>query len=186
MTDKIRLRDIAGYCPEEAIWKMLAELSRLLDDDIGKHSPNPDSILVVGDSFVVDTGVVAEEEFLAPEHHEGQAVTAEQAVWALGATAYYMATGHAMFGGYGGKYQHLHPRVTLPNMPKAFHALTPVFHKCVSSQPTERINLRELANLADKGFETCSRKQREAKKKEPFTETGTSHHDRWPEEMTEI
>jgi serine/threonine protein kinase len=185
MTDKIRLRDIAGFCPEKAVWKMLADLSGLMEDGRVPFSPNPDNILVDGDSFLPDMSTGVEEEFLAPEQ-EGQETTAEQAVWALGATAYFMATGHVVFGGYGGKYQRLHPHVALPNMPKAFQALTPVLHRCVPSNPSERIDLKELGTLARKGLDACRSRKRTVGQKDSFTETEAGHHDGWPEEMTEI
>lgn len=185
MNDKIRLRDIAGFCPEEAIWKMMADLSTSMEDGKMAFPPNPDNILVDSDTFLPDINVGGEEVFLAPEQ-EGQKTTTEQGVWALGATAYFMATGHVLFGGYGGKYQLLHPHVALPNMPKAFQALTPVLHRCIASNPSERIGIKELATLAQKGLDACRLRKRTAKKKNPLTETETGHHDGWPEEMTEI
>ena len=146
MTEKIRIRDIAGFCPEEAVWKMMIDISHLISDVKMVTQPNPDSILVDGDAFIIDTDIDEIDAFLAPEQYDVDKKDIKQAVWALGATAYFMATGHVIFGGFGGKYQKNHPNVPLPNMPKTLHSLTPVIHKCITCVPSERISLEDEYN----------------------------------------
>ena len=186
MNEKIRLRDIAGFCPEEAVWKMMADISNLISDDKMLTQPNPDSILVDGDSFIIDSGTVEIDAFLAPEQYDVNKKDIKQKVWALGATAYFMATGHTMFGGFGGKYQNSHPNVPLPNMPKPLHLLTPVIHKCITCIPSERISPEELKLLATKGLENCSRQHRgKIANVNNFTVTKNGNEDKWPEKMIE-
>ena len=166
----VTLRDIAGFCPEEAIWKMLADVSDFLLKENCGYQINANTIIVAGNQFVVKG-----EKSPTPK---------EEMVWALGAAAYYAATGHAVFGGHGYEYQQEHPHVALPVLQKSFQMLTPVIHQCLCAEKSKRISMESLRQSAEKGLAACSRRQRI--KAEPVSEpTRESHHEgeKWPEEM---
>ena len=181
------IRDIAGFCPEEAIWKMMSDISTfLLQEQTGCYL-TPDAVVVDGYSFLVDMGQCAISEFLAPEQNDSNKPESYQMVWALGAVAYYMATGHVVFGGHGGKYQKEHPAVALPVLPKDFQSLTPVLQKCLYYNPNERTSLKELEQLSIDGLHLCEkqrRKQSASLEKEQVVEY-KNIDERWPEKMIE-
>lgn len=172
MNKRMTVRDIAGFCPEEAIWRMLDHVSGFLIKESSGFPLNADTIVVDGEQFMV-TG--------SPDD-----TTMEDMVWALGATAYYAATGHKVFGGHGRSYQQEHPQVSLPVLPKTFQTLTPVIHRCLCYDTSERISMEELKHLAQEGLDTCSQRQRNK-----AIQTGNpvkerkNLFDKWPEEMKE-
>ena len=102
------IRDIAGFCPEEAIWKMMVDVSSFLQKDETSIFLTPDSVTVDGSTFIVESNHEMSSEFNAPEYQDSQKPDEKQMVWSLGAVAYYMATGHIVFGGHGGSYQKEH------------------------------------------------------------------------------
>lgn len=183
----IMIRDIAGFCPEEAVWKMIADISMFLMNNKSVRFLSPESIIVDGNTFIIAINNDVDVDFLAPEHDGNQTVDEKQLVWTLAALAYYMALGHIIFGGHGGKYQKNHPLVSLPVMPKDYKLLTPVMHKCLCSQPDERIGLNELHNLALKGLACCEKQERVIKVEGDTTVNDVKYiGDKWPEEMMEI
>lgn len=191
MSERMTIRDIAGFCPEEAVWKMMADVSEFLLKEENCYGLTPDSIVLDGNTFMVETDGDCKSpsiEYLAPEQdNEGKTETA-QIVWSLGAVAYYMATGHIVFGGHGGNYQKGHPSVALPVLPKGIQALTPVLQKCLCYAPEERIKLKELKELVQKGLNACEKKQRrqaDSTAKEPVKEVNNIG-EKWPEEMIEV
>ena len=190
-SDRMTIRDIAGFCPEEAVWKMIADVSELLLKEGYGNMLTPDSIVVEGYAFMVETGgegISPSTEFLAPEHESGVKSDEIQMVWSLGALAYYTATGHIIFGGHGGRYQKAHPSVALPVLPKGLQALTPVLQKCLCFAPDERIKLNDLRELAQQGLKACEKRQR----RQSVSATNESNKEvkpigeKWPEEMIEV
>lgn len=190
MSKQMTIRDISGFCPEEAIWKMIADVSEcLLNDGVG-NGLSPDSVIVDGNSFMVNRIQDIENEFHAPEHKDDQLSDEKEEVWSLGAIAYYASTGHVVFGGHGGKYQKEHPLVSLPALPKRLHSLTPLLQKCLCYDSKERIGLEVLNDLARKGLEECGKQSRnrimsangKEKKENGVKYTG----EKWPEEMIEL
>lgn len=190
MSKQMTIRDIAGFCPEEAIWKMIADVSDCLLNDGVANGLSPDSIIIDGNSFMVNRIQDIENEFHAPEHKDGQQ-SEEEKVWSLGAIAYYASTGHIVFGGQGGKYQKEHPLVSLPALPKGLQSLTPLLQKCLCYDSNKRIGLKVLNEHARKGMEECGKHRRkknmsdnneEEKKENGVKYTG----EKWPEEMVEL
>ena len=185
--DRMTIRDIAGFCPEEAVWKMITDVCTFLLKENSAYIINPDSIFVDGNLFLIEKGTDSKSEFLAPEQEDNPKEDFAQCVWQIGSIAYYMATGHVVFGGRGGTYQREHPHVALPVMPKSFQALTLVIQSCLSYHPAERICLEKLKEKAEKGLAACLQSQRE-------THTQTSmpvkkenkQKEKWPEEMIEV
>lgn len=185
MSKRMTIRDIAGFCPENAVWKMLADISALLIKDDTCCFLTPESIVVDGDSFIVESEKEGVSEFLAPEQEKSQMPRDNQKVWSLGAVAYYMVTGHVIFGGHGSVYQKAHPSVPLPVMPKGLQALTSVLQKCLCYIPDERVNLKDLNTLSLKGLTFCEQQQRSKSPQmvnAPQTEV-KQNGDKWPEEM---
>ena len=181
MNEELKLRDIAGFCPEEAVWKMLADICGLLLREDASYALTPDSIVIDGDTFMVKTGNDISQEFVAPDQDKENVPETAQMVWSLGAVAYDMATGHVIFGGRGGDYQKEHPSVPLP-------VLNSVVHRCLCHNPQERISLQELKTLATNGRENCLRQRQEEAKmpEQPNNQTAKQLIDNWPEEMIEI
>ena len=182
------IRDIAGFCPEEAIWKMMVDVSSFLLKDEKSCFLSPDSVTVDGSTFIVESDNKTSNEFLAPEYNGAQKPDTKQMIWSLGAIAYYMATGHIVFGGHGGSYQKEHSSILLPILPKGLQALTPVLHKCLCYDPKERINLKDLKDLSFNGWGTCEKQQRERTivVKENTEKVICNLDEKWPEKMTGI
>lgn len=187
MNKQMNVRDIAGLCPEVAVWKMLADVGSLLQSEARGYVLSPDTIGVDGEAFMLEGGEEPSAAFLAPEQQAGEEPTEAQMVWALGATAYFAATGHVVFGGHGGSYQRRHPQVPLPALPKAYQALTPLVRQCLCCQPSERISLPELTEQARKGLYACMQKPRtKATTATKPAETAEEAAQPWPEEMKEL
>lgn len=182
------IRDIAGFCPEEAIWKMMADVSEYILKDQADYLLSPDSVMIDGNMFMVVARQECLSEFMAPEQIDNHKSNEEGIIWSLGAVVYYMATGHVIFGGHGGNYQKNHPNVPLPILPKGLQALTPVIQRCLCYNLNERISLKDLYELSVKGLTSCKKQQRkkvvatEKKQDKIVKYTG----EKWPEEMIEI
>lgn len=183
----MNIRDIAGFCPEEAVWKMMTDVSSFLLKERVPYLLTPDTIVVDGNIFIVETGHEVLNEFLAPEYNANN-IDMPQMVWALGAVAYYVATGHVFFGGHGGIYQREHPSVYLPVLPKSMQSLNPVVQRCLCYEVEKRIVMEELCELCRSGWNVCVKNQRAS--------SGIiidEHHknveytgQKWPEEMIEV
>lgn len=188
MSERMTIRDIAGFCPEEAVWKMMADISEYLLKDHKDCLLSPGSIMIDGRLFLVEAGQERVNEFTAPEQTDNQKADEKGLVWSLGAIVYYLATGHIIFGGHGSCYQREHPNVPLPTLPKGLQALTPVVSRCLCYNPCERISLNELNSRSLEGLAYCKKQQR---KKTVTTEKKQAKEvnysgEKWPEEMIEI
>lgn len=175
MTDnlKIKLSDIAGFCPEEAIWKLIVDVSDFLIKEKCGYHLSADTIMVDGDTFLIESNKDDEN--------------ASEMVWTLGAIVYYVATGHIIFGGHGQSYQQDHPHVPLPALPKVYHSLTPVVHQCLCSDADKRVSLEELHGIACKELDACRKQQRSRETTNIKTNKKDNKHvEKWPEEMKEI
>lgn len=53
MNERLTIQEIAGFCPEEAVWKMLADVSNFLSKEDAGYQLGADTIVVVGDQFMV-------------------------------------------------------------------------------------------------------------------------------------
>ena len=187
MSKQMTIRDIAGFCPEEAIWKMIADVSGCLISGGHEKTLSPDSVTIDGSSFMIIQCQGEIGEFLAPEHKNGRMPDEKESVWVLGAIAYFAATGHVLFGGHGGVYQKDHPSVSLPVLPKGSQTMTPVLQKCLCMMPDERIGLQELHALAQRGLSECGKQMR--KKASPANKDENKMKytgEKWPEEMIEV
>lgn len=168
----MKLQDIAGFCPEEAIWRMLADVSRFVISDGGGYTLDANTVAVDGSHFMVTA--------------ENDGTQAADMVWALGALAYYAATGHEVFGGHGAAYQQEHPSVALPSMPKTFQALTAIVHACLCYDTSQRTTLQALSEAAQKGLDACAAQQRSKDDANVSKSTPKANGtiEKWPEEMS--
>lgn len=188
MNSVLNLIDIAGFCPEEAVWKMITDVCEFLSKDPSVSFLSPRTIVVDGETFLVEAGDKPNEYYLAPEQLNGnQRSTQEQLVWQIGAVAFFMATGHLPFGGHGSRYQREHPHVTLPVLPKAFQSLSPIVQRCMYTNPSKRITMEELKKVAHNGLLVCSQRQRsKVTQQNKSIETKKYQKEKWPEKMIEV
>ena len=179
------LRDIAGYCPERALWQLVADLCQEAQGGFGDgRNLAPDGIIVDGDAFRLADDGQPEPAFLAPEHG-GDGVDREaQLVWSIGALVCYAATGRVIFGGYGSAYQLKHPLVALPALPKEHRRLTPLVQRCLCADPAQRIALSELAAMARDGLAQCRTERPVRGDRMEERACGSSNEKQWPERMT--
>lgn len=186
MNKRITLRDIAGYCPEEAIWKMVIDLGQSIKDN-GHCPSSPDGVIVDGMSFLTDESAGTQTQFLAPESSDNTNCNQAQQIWTLGALIYFASSGRTLFGGYGGAYQQSHPNVLLPVLRKDHQSLTALVQQCLQCDPTLRIGIDKVIDEARKGFENCRATMRcstESKRKSMPTASRLKTEN-WPEEMIE-
>ena len=127
---KLTLTGIAGFCPEPAVWQLVADLCDIVQAHRSGAYLAPENIIADHYSFRVDDTGVEAQEFQAPETAATGQVTDAQCVWSMGALIYYCTLGRVVFGGHGSAYQRQHPDVALPVLPKTHRALTPVLHRC--------------------------------------------------------
>lgn len=194
MNNKIELRNIAGFCPEEAIWKMVVDICVQIEKDATTASVvlSPTSIVVDGETFLLEDENSGTEGFLAPEHVETQKQSEAGTVWAIGAAIYYASSGRLLFGGKGGQYQTQHPSVALPSLQKSHESLTSVMQQCLCTNPADRITLKELETMASQGLAKCRCQKgwitNPTKRTSRHTENNkneTTTIEEWPEEMIE-
>lgn len=186
MNKRITLRDIAGFCPEEAIWKMVADLGQSIKDN--HQCPlSPDGVIIDGVNYLLDENCTGQAEFLAPETAEDFPCGKQQGVWTLGALIYYASSGRALFGGYGGTYQKSHPNVLLPSLHKDHQSLTALMQQCLQHDPGARISIDQLVIEAQKGLENCRKATRRHIDgvEETTVATVKQQKENWPEEMKE-
>lgn len=188
MSKRITLKDIAGYCPEEAIWKMIADLGQSVKD--AGHCPmSPDEVIVDGVSFLTDDHGGLQEQYLAPECNDGTPCGQRQQIWTLGALIYYASSGRTLFGGHGGAYQRRHPNVLLPSLRKSHSSLSVLMQQCLQHDMSSRIGIDKLLDEARKGLENCRKTKRGHNKgiEELVPSSATKQRkDHWPEEMIEM
>lgn len=186
MNRRITLKDIAGYCPEEAIWKMAIDLGQSIKDN-GYCPLSPEGVIVDDTSFLTDENAATQAQFLAPECSDGASYSPAQQIWTLGALIYYASSGRTLFGGYGGAYQKNHPHVLLPTLRKDHQPLTPLVQQCLAFDPSSRIGIDSMIAEARKGLENCRSTRRPSSRKAYETLPSTSRQitENWPEEMKE-
>ena len=185
---EMNLHAIAGFCSEEALWKMLKDMtSALLDQPDGKRAVlMPEKVIVDGDRFLLSKEATQHPatEFYPPEgiKDSGDAGI----VWSLGALTCYASSGHYVFGGRGGVYQQSNPKTELPTLRKEHSALTAVIRQCLCYSPSQRISLRALHAAAVAGCQQSEQRARVLLATEKRDGGGCPdvEDDGWPERMT--
>lgn len=186
MNKRITLRDIAGYCPEEAIWRMAVDLGQSIKDN-NQCPASPDEVIVDGLSFLIGEKTDEQPEFMPPESSDKAPSGQPQQVWTLGALIYHASSGRTLFGGHGGAYQKTHPNVLLPSLQKSHQSLTALMQQCLQYDPSSRISIGKLVDEARKGLENCRKTTRCRSKaaQEAAPESDKQRKENWPEEMIE-
>jgi len=185
---EMNLHAIAGFCSEEALWKMLKDMtSALLDQPDGKRAVlMPEKVIVDGDRFLLSKEATQHPatEFYPPEgiKDSGDAGI----VWSLGALTCYASSGHYVFGGRGGVYQQSNPKTELPTLRREHSALTAVIRQCLCYSPSQRISLRALHAAAVAGCQQSEQRARVLLGTEKRDGGGCPdvEDDGWPERMT--
>lgn len=187
MTEQMTIRAVAGYCHTKALWTLLVDLSAEWLGDTPKtwQLIMPDMVLVDGENFRIDANEQQQPtiEFYPPEGigNLGEAGV----IWSIGAIICFASSGHYLFGGRGGAYQHRHPQIELPTLRKEHADLDAVVKRCLCYSPSQRISMRELHGLAIKGLETNRQKSR-LQRQESFGDMNVmpmDADDAWPEKM---
>lgn len=183
MSDRcLTLKSIAGYCIEEALWKLVIDMvSDIQEKKFVLGGIDPDMVVIENEDFHILPKEDVMPSFCAPK---GKPIEAAM-VWSLGALLCYASSGHLIFGGNGSLYQSKHPDVKLPALQKRHSSLTPLVQRCLAFSPEKRIGLDELMIEARKGLELCKKRGRiksnaKTEKKHPVI---SSLDERWPEEM---
>ena len=186
MNKRITLRDIAGYCPEEAIWRMAADLGQCIKDN-SQCPTSPDEVIVDGLSFLIGEKTDERPEFMPPECVNKAPCGQPQQVWTLGALIYHASSGRTLFGGHGGAYQNTHPNVLLPSLQKSHQSLTALMQQCLQHDPSSRISIGKLVDEALKGLEKCRKTTRSHRKaaQDAAATSDKRRKENWPEEMIE-
>jgi hypothetical protein len=185
---EMNLHAIAGFCSEEALWKMLKDMtSALLDQPDGERAVlMPEKVIVDGERFLLSKEGTQHPaaEFYPPEgiKDSGDAGI----VWSLGALACYASSGHYVFGGRGGVYQQSNPKTELPTLRREHSALTAVIRQCLCYSPSQRISLRALHAAAVAGCQQSEQRARVLLATEKRDGCGCPdvEDDGWPERMT--
>ena len=186
MNKRITLRDIAGYCPEEAIWRMTIDLGQCIKGNT-QCPKSPDEVVIDGLSFLIGDKTDVQPEFMAPEYSNNTHYGQPQQVWTLGALIYHASSGRTLFGSYGGAYQKTHPNVLLPSLQKKHQSLTALMQKCLQHDPSSRIIIGKLIDEALKGLENCRKTTRShcEAAQEAASKGDKQRKENWPEEMIE-
>lgn len=187
MNKIITLRDIAGFCPEEAIWKMIVDLGQSIKDN--HQCPlSPDEVIIDGMSFLLGEKSSDRFQFLAPECTNEASCGQAQLVWSLGALIYYASSGRILFGGNGSIYQKNHPNVLLPSLRKSHQSLTALMQQCLQYDPSSRISINKLIDEAQRGLGSCRKTMRGHCKstEESAPSSANQRKENWPEEMIEM
>lgn len=184
MNNPLRLSQIAGYCPEIVIWKMVSDLCDAIQGkESGSRLITPDTIVVDGDMFYITPSDSIDPIFLPPEYAEGAAVLPSHQVWMIGAAIYYASSNRILFGGHGSRYQRECPNVRLPALQKVHQMITPVMQRCLQYDPSKRIESKELKTVAQREWERCRREPRPQIELPNEVIRVTPHDQKWPEAM---
>lgn len=179
---RMTLKSIAGYCIEEALWKLVINIvAEIQEKRLVLGGIDPNMVVIENDDFQLVSKEEIMPSFCAPEEKPSEAAM----VWSLGALLCYASSGHLIFGGSGSSYQSKHPSVKLPVLQKKHSSLTPLVQRCLKYSPEKRISLNELVIDARKGLELCKKRVRsksnvKVEKDRPMV---SSLDERWPEEM---
>lgn len=186
MNKRITLKDIAGYCPEEAIWRMAADLGQCIKNS-SQCPTSPDEVIVDGLSFLIGDKTDEQSEFIPPECFSNAPYGQPQQVWTLGALIYHASSGRTLFGGHGGAYQKIHPNVLLPSLQKKHQSLTALMQQCLQHNPSSRISIGRLVDEALKGLGNCRKTTRSycMADRKAASKGDNQRKENWPEEMIE-
>ena len=187
MNEKLTIRDIAGFCPEEAVWKLLADVSEAAASGV-LCALSPETVVCDGNTFIIERDQEPLSGFIAPEVKDSSIIGEPQMTWSLGALAYFAATGRQLFGGRGSAYQREHPSAALPGLPKKFCRIASLVRACLDVNPDKRPRMDALHEQAQRGHASCKSDGISSRSTivNTYKRTSDTIGDKWPEEMEEI
>lgn len=166
---------LAGDIDEETAWRIVLAVANGWEE---KPTPiNPAHILIADEGFMVsEWSESTDNRFEAPEGY--------CAVWALGATTFYMTMGCHVFHGLGGKAQT--PSTPVPLLRKDYPELNALVGACLQYEKAKRPEMGSIAGIALKNIERLGKMSQERRKKkniENGQEGRTELENLWPDEM---
>lgn len=166
---------LAGEIDELTAWRILHDVAAQAQ---GSDTPvEPEHIMIDGAGFILNPfSRSLDTKFTAPEGYE--------AVWALGASVFYIFLGCHVFQGLGGKGET--PTAPIPTLRRELPELSGLIAACLAYDPKRRPSLQRIVEVADYNLVRCGRNVMEFPPKKRNYETGISSDDLdygWPEEM---
>lgn len=161
---------LAGSVDESCVWRLMNDVAGQLPSDV---PVSPEHILIDGEGFTLaEWSRSADERFTAPEGYD--------AVWALGASAFYILMGCHVFQGLGGKAQG--PSTPIPVARRDSKQLSMLLCRCLAFDPKRRPSAQEIKMIAESNL--AESKAAEPALKQSNHKAPSSHLDElWPEEM---
>lgn len=152
MNEKLTIADLAGHANEPTVWKLLKEVSEQAMKQ-KQFIINPFLVEIGEDGhFMLMPSEVQQTGFDAPE-----AVNAERkeanAVWSLGATAFFAVMGVQVMNGKGGLEQTKTSR--LPYMRSEWPELSELIMQCLQFDPIKRNSLQSIYDKSLQQYEQC-------------------------------
>lgn len=169
---------LAGLLDESDVWRLMADVAKALIS--GAKTPVcPAHILSDGGpEFTLNPWSSSlDKAYCAPEGYE--------AVWALGATAFFMTLGCPVFYGYGGRLQREHTPV--PAMRRSWPELSALVARCLDFKPSRRPAIQEIKDLSSRALMRLEAEQKRSRPLKPEAARSVLTHnsdglDRlWPE-----
>lgn len=166
---------LAGDIDELTAWTLICDIAAEMRDSGTPVSPR--HILIDGAGFrLSELATSHDARFTAPEGYS--------AVWALGATVFYLFMGCHVFQGLGGKVQTA--ATPVPVLRRELPELSETVARCLDFSPSRRPDTEELTRIARANIERCKKTAREFPplREAPAKVYGHDETERlWPEEM---
>ena len=180
-TDQLTLKDVAGYCTERMVWKLLLGLADGWTPG-NLERITPAMVTATDTDLTLDKQLPAGDEaraFMPPEHN-GDPQAAE--VWTAGALAHYALTGMQVFEGRGGETQTAATPVPRIAGSRAGRQLSTLVCRCLSYNPTDRPAMHDIVHKAQEALAA-----KPTPPKRLVSKTGRTYETSlvkfWPEEM---
>ncbi len=164
---------LAGCADEPTIWRLIADMAEALPSDTPL---SPEHVLIDNEGFVLSPWSESiDKRFTAPEGYS--------AVWALGATAFYVFMGCHVFQGLGGKGQKA--STPIPVMRKECPELSKLVARCLAYYPAERPDIDAIKDEAKEALERIDSKPKQQLplKNERKNISDDAIDSLWPEKM---
>lgn len=166
---------IAGEIDELTAWQIFHDIS----DTVSKvKTPvSPQHILMDGNGFILsEWSESIDPKFTAPEGYD--------AVWALGATVFYVFLGCHVFQGLGGKGQT--KTAPVPTLRRELPELSKFVSRCLDYTPKRRPTMKEILKESSENIDRCLKNMSEfppLKNDEEKIITADEIDAYWPEDM---
>lgn len=133
---------LAGEIDELTAWQILHDVAA----DKSKTPISPENIMIDGIGFALsDVGNKPNPLFTAPESYD--------AVWALGASVFYIFLGCHVFQGQGGRSQRA--TTPIPMLRKELPELSQLIARCLEFNPKNRPVMAEIVTISESNIARC-------------------------------